>query len=198
MTVQLRDLDARTRTFMLDELHHDRRTGRTPTSAWLRDGTLPLFLDLLQLSFEQDDPTTLAAVLRAERLLNSYEVRRTTRGDVVARLPRSAAQQLAFDTFNHYYIRGVCRRALRYGLPAVVVDRSREVRTARPASEALVGLCIGAHALLADLRSGDPQLGVPGGPGSALTVRLPRERDGVLGIPLLAPVWGDDELHWAA
>ena len=61
----------------------------------------------------------------------------------------------------------------------------------------LEGSWVGATALLRDLRSDTPRLGIPCGPNSGLTVRLPRVTDGMY-RPLLAVTWPEEELDWAA
>lgn len=89
-----------------------------------------------------------------------------------------ACEQLAEGEFNRYYLRGLCRRALRDGTPSLLVYRGKEVRQPRPESEAKIGTLIDAQRLLEALRSNDfvsieTALAVPGGPSSGLTARLP-------------------------
>ena len=84
---------------------------------------------------------------------------------------------MAESEFNRYYIRGLARRAIEDGVQELVVYRAKPVSNPRPESEARVETTISAQELLEDLRShpGDerPTLGVPSGPNSGLSVRLP-------------------------
>ena len=86
-------------------------------------------------------------------------------------------ETLAESQFNRYYIRALCRRALEDGIEALVIYRAKPVATPRPESEALVETTIDPAALLEDLRAhtGEetPALGVPAGPNSGISVRLP-------------------------
>jgi hypothetical protein len=89
-----------------------------------------------------------------------------------------AAQQLAEGEFNRYYIRALCLRAKDDGKDSLVIYRGKEVREPRPESEAKIGRSISIDVLLPVLRSNDfvtieAALGVPGGPSSGLTCRLP-------------------------
>jgi hypothetical protein len=84
---------------------------------------------------------------------------------------------LAESEFNRYYIRALARRAIEDGIQELVVYRAKPVQNPRPESEARVETAIPPQDLLDDLRAhlGDerPTLGVPSGPNSGLSVRLP-------------------------
>jgi hypothetical protein len=92
-------------------------------------------------------------------------------------LHENAAEVLSESEFNRYYIRALARRAIEDGIAELVVYRAKQVNSPRPESEALVETTISPEDLLEDLRShpGDepPSLGVPSGPNSGLSVRLP-------------------------
>ena len=93
--------------------------------------------------------------------------------------PDHTARQLAEGEFNRYYLRGLCLRALNEGVPFLVVYRGKDVADPRPESQAKVGTRVPADALLETLRRTDfvgvegEAGGVPGGPNSGLTCRLP-------------------------
>jgi hypothetical protein len=95
---------------------------------------------------------------------------------------QQAAQQLAEGEFNRYYLRALCQRAASEGMNFLIVYRGKEVRSPRPESEARVGTSVQVAELLPALRQNDfvtieDAIGVPGGPNSGLTCRLPaRER----------------------
>jgi len=84
---------------------------------------------------------------------------------------------LAESEFNRYYIRALARRAIEDGIPELVIYRAKPVSNPRPESEARIETSLLPEDLLEDLRShpGDepPVLGVPSGPNSGLSVRLP-------------------------
>ena len=89
----------------------------------------------------------------------------------------NAAEVLAESEFNRYYIRGLARRAIEDDIPELVVYRAKSARNPRPESEARVEMALSPKELLDDLRAhpGDelPALGIPSGPNSGLSVRLP-------------------------
>jgi len=84
---------------------------------------------------------------------------------------------LAESEFNRYYIRALARRAIEDGISELVIYRAKPVTNPRPESEARIETSLPPQDLLDDLRShlGDerPSLGVPSGPNSGLSVRLP-------------------------
>ena len=88
----------------------------------------------------------------------------------------TAADTLAEGEFNRFYLRALCRRAVEDGVPNLTVYRAKAVRVPRAESQALVGKAIGAQALLQDLRAHpgtDTALGLPPGPNSGLSAKLP-------------------------
>ena len=88
----------------------------------------------------------------------------------------NAHEMLAEGEFNRFYIRALCARAIEDGLSGVIVFRAKAVQNARSASEQMLGQTMPAAALLSDLRNSpgvDTALGLPPGPNSGLSVRLP-------------------------
>jgi len=71
----------------------------------------------------------------------------------------------------------LARRAIEDDISELVVYRAKPVSNPRPESEARVETVLPPEELLEDLRThpGDerPSLGVPSGPNSGLSVRLP-------------------------
>lgn len=171
------NLDERTRSYMLQELEADRKQGLLYLSPRLNDEGRAAFPALLAEALHAHDGQWLAEQIREQGYLNPYEERHTMRGDIVqAQLPANAAEILAQDEFNRYYMRGVCLRALASGLEVVEVYRGRESAQPRPASQARIGESVDTQQLLEDLRAWpqkEPVLGIPTGFNSGLTVRLP-------------------------
>ncbi len=92
------------------------------------------------------------------------------------RVPITAPDTLAEGEFNRFFVRGLCVKAIEDGIPEVEVYRGKQVNQPRPQSEAMIGKRISAKRLLDDLRVSqgvEPALGLPPGPNSGLTVRLP-------------------------
>jgi hypothetical protein len=102
--------------------------------------------------------------------------KKPTGGYTTAKVPINAPDMMAEGEFNRFYARGLCLRAIAEGIPTVTVYRAKEVNNPRPESEALIGTHVSAEQLLQDLRQHtgtDTDLGLPGGPNSGLSVRLP-------------------------
>ncbi|HXF64871.1 MAG TPA: hypothetical protein VNK95_24810, partial [Caldilineaceae bacterium] len=116
------NLDEATRRYMLQELERDREQGLLYLSPRLNDEGRAAFPALLAEALRAHDEQWLAEQLRAQGFLNPYEERHTAHGGIVqAQLPANAAEILAQDEFNRYYMRGVCLRALANGLEVVEV-----------------------------------------------------------------------------
>jgi hypothetical protein len=177
MALHFASLDARTREFMLAELEHDLREGTLYLSPRLSARGRADYADLLRAAIEAGDETTLAEGLRQRGRMKAREIRRKRNGKViVAKVPVSAPAVLAADEFNRFYARGLCCRALAEGIAELIVYRARSARRPRPGSEAVIGARVDPELLLADLRSSvgtAPAFGLPSGPNSGLSVRLP-------------------------
>lgn len=188
MTFDFRDLAHLTRVLMVEELDLDQRgAGRLCVSPRLTErGRLDWPL-LLRVALGQRDSDWLAAELGRHARLHETELRPGAdplSPPLLVRVPVNAAELLAGGEVNRYYARAVCRRALQERGPLAVVQiyRAKAVRQERSTSGQRVGTLLAAGAVLDDLRrhtSEDvPALGVPSGPGSGLSVRLPRAPGG--------------------
>ena len=133
--------------------------------------------NLLREAIESGDDNSLAAALTEQRrILRSYTRRTPGHGYSIVTVPENAAEVVAESEFNRYYIRALARRAIEDGVPELVVVRAKPVAQPRPQSEALVETSLKPQEILEDLRSHPGEasrLGVPAGPGSGLSVRLP-------------------------
>ena len=177
MALRLENLDARTRELMLDELEGDVAGGRLYISPRLSERGQRDFESLIRAAIASGDDQSLVDSLRSARRISATEQKRKPKGGVTtAKVPVTAPETLAEGEFNRFYARGVCRRAIEEGTNELIVYRAKEVSDPRPESEAMIGTRIDARALLEDLRTHvgvEPALGLPPGPNSGLSVRLP-------------------------
>ncbi|HKY55063.1 MAG TPA: hypothetical protein VJM08_12185 [Anaerolineales bacterium] len=179
MALYLENLDDRTRGLMLDEMEYDIANNQLHVSPFLSGQGQRDYANLLRNAIQNGNDETLAQSLREHRRIVRTQPRRQPKagGYSIAATPENAAEVLAESEFNRYYIRGLARRAMEDGITELVIYRAKPVRNPRPESEARVETALSPQELLEDLRShpGDepPTLGVPSGPNSGLSVRLP-------------------------
>jgi len=175
MVMNLVNLDDKTRKFMLDELEQDIASNRLYISSRLNVVGRRNYEGLLRSAIKNGDDASLSNNLAG--LFEEYEQKvKPSGGYTTARVPTTAPQTLAEGEFNRFYCRGVCRRAIEEGLEDVEVYRAKNVHNPRPQSQVLVGSKLKAAKLLHDLRTNigvDTALGVPAGPNSGLSIRLP-------------------------
>jgi hypothetical protein len=171
------NLDDRTRQFMIQELERDIANGTIYISDRLNEAGTGGWAMVLREAIERYDDDWLAAELHRRGHIKTHEQRRKPKGGVtVAKVPITASETLAEGEFNRFYARGLCARALADGIAEVEVYRGKAVAQPRPESQAKVGSRVPVKALLDDLRRSqgvEPALGIPPGPNSGLTVRLP-------------------------
>lgn len=178
MTLYLENLDDRTRILMLEEMEYDIAHNQLYISPYLSGQGQRDYPELLRTAITSGTDERLAQDLRAmRRIERSYQKHRPGgSGYTIATVPDNAAEVVAESQFNRYYIRGLARRALADGIRELVVYRAKPAARPRPESEALVETAVDAAALLEDLRAhpGErPEMGIPGGAGSGISVRLP-------------------------
>lgn len=176
MALTLVNLDDRTRKLMQDEMDADISAGTVYVSPRLNSAGKTNYAALLKQAAQVADDNWLANSLRNGQMA-THEPRRTPSGGTTsAKVPVTAPETLAEGEFNRYYIRALCLRAVADGISSLVVYRARASANPRPESEARIGQAVDPHALLADLRAHqgvDTALGLPPGPNSGLSVRLP-------------------------
>ncbi len=177
MALIYENLDARTRQFMLKEVELDISRGSLYISPRLNQQGLESYPSLLKEAIQSRDDAWLAGELRRLGYMNTTEKRNKKNGSFsIAQVPVNAPDTLAEGEFNRFYVRGLCARAMEDSIPEVEVYRGKQVNQPRPESEAMIGKRISAKRLLEDLRMSpgvEPALGLPPGPNSGLTVRLP-------------------------
>ncbi len=177
MSLQYKNLDAQTRPHMLSEMNADQAAGLLYISPRLNENGTNGWFKLLSEAIAAHDDGWLATEIRNQGFLKSHEERRKPKGGTtLAQVPVIAHETLAEGEFNRFYVRGLCLRAIQDNIARVIAYRARHSEQPRPESEAIVGRAFSPAALLNDLRSArgvEPALGVPPGPNSGLSVRLP-------------------------
>lgn len=177
MALTYHQLDDRTRQLMSEEMDYDIAHNQLHISPFLSGQGQRDYANLLREAIQRGTDETLAKSLREHRRIVRTQPRRKPEGGyMIAATPANAARLLAESEFNRFYIRALARRAIEDGISQLVVYRAKPVRNPRPESEALVETTLAPKDLLADLRAHPdqpPALGVPSGPNSGLSVRLP-------------------------
>lgn len=177
MGLNYENLDDRTRQLMIAEIDRDCDASTLYLSDNLTDRGKRDYPELIQEAARSGSDDTLAAEIRSR--LNSHEKPRRLRSGGFSKPPvmrSNAHQMLAEGEFNRFYIRALCVRASEDGLSELTVFRAKEVENARSASQQMIGRRMPVEALLRDLRDRpgvDTALGLPPGPNSGLSVRLP-------------------------
>jgi hypothetical protein len=163
---------------MLDEVEYDIAHNQLHISPFLSGQGQRDYVNLLREAIQSGDDETLAESLRTHRRIIKTLPRKNKQkgGFMIAAVPANAAEILAESEFNRFYIRALARRAIEDGIPDLVVYRAKRVLKPRVESQALIETTLSPEALLTDLREHSdkpPTLGVPSGPNSGLSVRLP-------------------------
>jgi len=174
--MHLANLDAATRNRMLDEINRDIAGDALYISPRLSERGRRDYPSLLLAAVENGDAASLAAELRVPGRLNAMETATRNGKTFTKQVPVNAPETMAEGEFNRFYARGLCLRAMEEGLQEVIVYRAKDVASPRPESDAKIGAAVNAAGLLDDLRARigvEPALGIPPGPGSGLSVRLP-------------------------
>jgi len=166
------------RKFMLAEIEMDEASpnGLNPSKYFSPSGTA-LYPALLKEAVHDHDDRWLAGALRQNRCFNATAARRKPNGGYTeVKVPYTAPDTFAEGEFNRFYARALCLKAIEAGIPNLQVYRAKVVAVPRAESEAKIGTMIDVRALLNDLRTHpgmDTALGLPAGPNSGLSVRLP-------------------------
>jgi hypothetical protein len=177
MGLDYRNLDERTRALMLAEIGRDIAGNALYISENLSPQGQIEYPDLIRAAARSGTDVTLGTEIRGR--LNQYEKPRKLKSGASSKPPvmrSNAHEMLAEGEFNRFYIRALRLRAMEDGIPDVIVYRAKAVLNARSESEQKIGQGVPAEALLGDLRGHigvDTALGLPPGPNSGLSVRLP-------------------------
>jgi hypothetical protein len=178
MGLKYQNLDDETRRFMIEEIDMDIALDKIYLSSYLSQRAQGNWGDMLRAAAQNGTDDTLAAALRTPGMLNATTSRRKPKGGgvVVAKVPYNAHETLAEGEFNRFFVRGLCRRALANGISRLLVYRAKVVAMPRPESEARIGQLVDPTAILTDLRVSqgvETALGIPPGPNSGVTLKIP-------------------------
>ncbi len=177
MPLDLENLDARTRSYMLAELERDVAGGTLYLSPCLSARGKVEYEDLLRVALRQGTDGSLAGELaRHERVTPARRWGQPAASEVPDRARRDVSASLAEREFHRFYVRGLCLRALAEGIPRLVIYRAGPSTLARAHADAMVGVQIDAGSLLEDLRCAaraTPPRGLPPCSDPRLSVRLP-------------------------
>jgi hypothetical protein len=176
MSLQLQNLDSRTRTLMRAEVDLDVTRNQLFLSERLSNAGRDAYLPALCEAIARGDADTFAMVISSRGFLNRYEMSHRHGMPYGKAVPRDAHIVLAHGEYNRYYLRALCVRAEQDEISHLEIYRARVVHAPRWNSEARIGKLVPAAVLLKDLRSHvgvDTALGLPNGPNSGLSARLP-------------------------
>lgn len=172
------DLDQRTRACMIEEIDRDVGDGSIYISRYLNAQGCESWPRLLRDAASSGSDDTLAAAIRRDRCLNSHYDKVSSKGrPFQSAVPHTAPETLGEGEFNRYYARGLCRRAIDEGIVRLEIYRAKAVAEPRPESQARIGMMVDPVLVLEDLRRAqgvEPALGVPSGPNSGMSLRIPR------------------------
>jgi hypothetical protein len=190
-TMEYTNLDETTRRYMLMELEEDVREGRVILSRLLTNRGQGEFIDLLGEAMRHHDPYWLGSELRSGGRMHIALEDADVQKLAPEELPVYEPDVLAEGEFNRYYVRGMCRRALDEGIEelrivkltkgpyASFVYKSGDLPQDEREREVDVADKVDPQWLLEKLRQdpeGEMDLGIPGEPGSGLTVEAPEWR----------------------
>ena len=165
------------RTFMVEEINMAVADRTIYLSPWLSQQGLADWTNLLLDAAKNGSDDGLAAQLRQNGRINKTAQRRKPKGGFTTyNVPYTASETMAEGEFNRFYCRGLCRYALANDIPQLEVYRAKAVAEPRPGSQEKIGTRVNPQAILDDLRTSagvEPTLGMPPGPNSGLTLKVP-------------------------
>jgi hypothetical protein len=177
MALTLTNLDGETRKYMIEEVEADIENNTLYISPRLSEIGVKDYPGLLIEAAGKEADVWLAGELNRSGRLNPTELRRKPKGGFsTVSVPITANETLAEGEFNRFYARGLCRRAIADGITELIVYRAKEVMNARSESIRKIGTSLDPTTVLDDLRTHpgtDTAMGLPPGPNSGLSVKLP-------------------------
>lgn len=174
MALSLSNLDTETRSFITQEILDDISKNQLYISPRLNTIGIQSYPEIIKKAAEMYDASWFATQLGGK--FNSTETRNVKGKIINASIPANAAEMLADGEFNRFYLRGLCLRAIQHSISNLIIYRAKPVSSPRPESEVKIGTTINPTTLLNDLRNSigvDTALGLPAGPNSGLSAKLP-------------------------
>jgi hypothetical protein len=161
---------------MLAELEEDLAAETLYRSPHLNDEGQRTYESLLRSAITGGTDVSFADALCANNALR-LPVKWQRAADVGSREALDAlASTLAEREFHRFYIRGLCRRAIKQGVQTLIIYRAKPPTVSRPPSKSMVGVQVMAGSLLEDLSGAfrsTPPHGLPQCHDPGLSVRLP-------------------------
>jgi hypothetical protein len=175
MAFHFLDMNDEIRSLMLEELSIDKLQGQIYISSRLTEIGTRMYEELLTNSINVGNEVTLANELVGNNCIKEFVPRQTKSGTTMVKTPSNAHLVLAEGEFNRYYIRAIARKVIESQKGTLRVYRAKQVSRTRIESDRLLGTSVEPSNLLKDLRDNiglETILGIPGGPGSGLSVRI--------------------------
>lgn len=176
MSFLFSNLDGDTRKYMIEEFDTDIENGTVYISKSFNEIGSKTWPKIFREAIISNNIEWLIDQMKRIDCLNEYES--YVKNDIVRqrKVSSDALTRFVEGEFNRYYIRGLAKRAIAEKIESLIVYRGKEVSHPRPESEELIGKKVDPNDLLTDLRKNigiDTVLGIPKGPNSGLTVKLP-------------------------
>lgn len=173
MPFDFKNLDARTRKYMLEELESDISAGTLYSSNRFSEAGDKAYPDLMREAIQNGDDASLAQALSASEYWKAEEPR-TKPKITMADTPVTRAETFAEGQFNRYYTRGLCLRAIDDKVNALIIYRAKAVDKPRPDSEDTIGSQLDPQELLDGQRARVTDAHkLAWKPNSGLSVHLP-------------------------
>ncbi len=177
MGLKFEDLEI-ARALMLEEIEMDIKSEKIYLSRYLTQSGQGNWPDLLRAACQNGTDDTLAQSAKGMFNAKTQKKKKKGFGLIWADVPYNAHEVLAESEFNRYFCRGLSRHAIDTAIPRLEVYRAKQVVQPRPESQQKIGLLVEPSIILADLRASqgvEPALGIPPGPGSGITLRIPKK-----------------------
>lgn len=181
MGLAYQNLASEVRHYMAEELQHDEKAERVYLGAYLSQTGQGDWSEILKEAIANGTDDNLAVEIKNRGRVNAYTSRRTKTGRYIqAKVPHNANEMLAEGEFNRFYCRALCRFAIAKGIERLEVYRAKVVAEPRSDSYEKIGLLVMPDVMLIDLRGSigvDLAFGIPAGPNSGLSLRIPALAD---------------------
>lgn len=174
MGMDYHNLDQDVRALMIEEVEFDGHN--LYGSAYFNEAGAMAWKNLLLEACASGTDGSLAEAIRVQPYLRAQYARRSKNGTSMVNVPYNAHDTIAESNFSRFYLRGLCRHAMKIGVVHLIGYRAMAVEKPRPGSEEKIGANFHAAEMLDDLRAtmaAAPLLGMPPGVGSGILARLP-------------------------